>query len=295
VLELACGGGRPAIQIPGNSLRPPTFDADFRRTWDDGSAEISRYDTIRLRGGALVSGNAVAIVRRQTWSEDERVLNTDVNRPKTDLFPAISMNWVERCGDGPQMRREMTTSALALSSIEGRVSGSVTKVDFSSQSWDGQLFHQLLFDATGIRSHQYSYFESEGDEQVTLSYPNDGVSADGLWFWARHMAAPALTASEERALPLLPSLSSIRSRHLPLNWKHALLSRSAVHTNASGKEVEEWLVRLDGGDSQMFVVEATPPFRVIHWQHSSGERADLISSTREQYDGPGARASLQRP
>ncbi len=266
----------PAVQATtGPALRAPALDPDFHRTWDDGSAEVSTYTTERLRNGSLRKGTATVVLRRATFSEDDRVAEPDDVKaaPHGDLFPVMQMVWIEHYAMGAEACDEMTTSVVALSPVEGRAAGTETKTDFSSQSWDGQLFHQLLFDATGIRSHQYT-FEREGDEQITLSYPRDGVSADALWLWARGMAAPSVEVGQERIVDLLPRLRDVRERHAPLNWKKSTLVR------ASATQFE---VHGDGGATETFQVEKSSPFRVRQWQNSEGEHVELVTTTRMKF------------
>ena len=278
----------PTTQVTtGPALRAPVLSADFHQVWDDGSAEVSTYNTERVRGGALRKGTATAVIRRATFSEDDRVAEPeDIKTAQHgDLFPVMEMMWIERYSIGAEPCDEMTTTVVALSPVEGRAAGTETKTDFSLQSWDGQLFHQLLFDATGIRSHQYS-FQKEGDEQITLSYPRDGVSADALWFWARGMAAPLVDTGQQRIVDLLPRLRDVREQHQPLSWKKATLSRqSATQKN------DQFTVREDDGGTETFLVEKAPPFRVMHWQSSEGEHVELVSTGRmKSWD----QATLQR-
>ncbi len=262
------------------AFRAPVFDAAFRQQWDDGASETSAYQTVRLREGVLLKGTATAILRRANYSDDERVPIVKTKPIPPDLFPVIQMSWIERYQKGMNNCEEMTTSALALAPVDGRLAGAETKADFSLQSWDGQLFHQLLFDATGVRSHQYSYFETEGDEQITLPYPGDGISGDALWFWARHMAAPVLRPGEQRRVMLLPALRDARSQHRSLTWKKATLTRSANPQVFAGKPAEAFNMRTEDGFTESFVVEPALPFRILHWENSAGERADFVSASR---------------
>jgi hypothetical protein len=281
LLLSACNSGRPVTAAESPALRAPSFDADFRRLWDDGSAEVASYQTLRLRQGVLLKGAATVVMRRDTYSEDERVPVGAAKRAQPDdLFPAFQMNWLERYAAGAQNCAEMTTSVVALTSVDGRVSGAETKADFSFQGWDGQLFHQLIFDASGIRSHQYSYFESEGDEQITLPYPRDGVPGDVLWFWARGLAAPALNPGEQRAVMTIPALRDAREQHHALTWRRLTLSRGKDSTLLSGAPAGTYSAHADDGSSETFVVEQALPFRVLHWENSAGERADFVSASR---------------
>ncbi len=276
-------------------LRSPVYGPDFRDVWNDSSSEVSAYNTARMRQGKLQKGSATAITRRLLYSEDERVpIDPKVHEQARDAFPAIEMNWIERTASAPETAEEMTTSAVTLTAVDGRVPGVETKTDFSFQGWDGQLFHQLLFDATGVRSHQYSYFANEGDEQITLGYPRDGVSGDALWFWARHMAAPQLNSGEKRAVSVLPALRDVREEHRHLDWRHAVLSRSAEQQKVAGHAAELCTVAFDDGETETFYVETARPFRVLRWTDSSGESADLVSTNRMMLPAPSAPAATAK-
>ena len=294
ILLSACAGEQPERR-ERQALRAPVYGVDFRNLWNDGSAEVCDYSTARLRQGKLQQGSATAITRRLLYSEDERVpIDPKVHEQARDAFPAIEMNWIERTTSAPQSAEEMTTSAVTLTAVDGRVPGVETKTDFSFQGWDGQLFHQLLFDATGVRSHQYSYFANEGDEQITLAYPADGVSGDALWFWARHMAAPQLNSGETRTVSLLPALRDVREEHRQLNWRHAVLSHSAEPQTVGEHAAESFSVALDDGRTETFLVETAPPYRVLRWEDSTGERAELVSSSRMKLPAPPAPAETAK-
>jgi hypothetical protein len=286
ILLIGCAG-EPQAPSERQALRPPVYGSDFRDVWNDNSSEVCAYNTERMRQGKLQKGSATAITRRLLYSEDERVpIDPKVHEQARDAFPAIEMNWIERTSSSPEAAEEMTTSAVTLTAIDGRVPGVETKTDFSLQGWDGQLFHQLLFDASGVRSHQYSYFANEGDEQITLGYPRDGVSGDALWFWARHMAAPLLNSGEKRAVSVLPALRDVREEHRQLNWQHAVLSRSAAQQSVASHTAEPCTVTLDDGHTETFYVETARPFRVLRWTDSTGESADLVSTNRTMRTAP---------
>jgi hypothetical protein len=294
ILLIGCAG-EPQAARDGQALRSPVYGQDFRDVWNDNSAEVCAYNTVRMRQGRLQKGSATAITRRLLYSEDERVpIDAKVHEQARDAFPAIEMNWIERTTSAPESAEEMTTSALTLTAVDGRVPGVETKTDFSFQGWDGQLFHQLLFDASGVRSHQYSYFANEGDEQITLAYPKDGVSGDALWFWARHMAAPLLNSGEKRAASILPALRDVREEHRQLNWRHAVLSRSAEQQKVGAHPAELCIVAFDDGETETFYVETARPFLVLRWTDSTGESADLVSTNRMMLPAPTAPAGTAK-
>ncbi|MFH0794707.1 MAG: hypothetical protein V2A74_11810, partial [bacterium] len=181
----------------------------------------------------------------------------------------------------------MTSVFVALQSVNGRPTGSPTKISFSSQEWCGQLYHQLLFDEKAIREVSHSYFDGEADRDQTLDYPADGISEDALLLWARGLAAPPLEPGETREVPLLRSVEFARLRHLPVAWTKAVLSRSEkkeqVTVPAGTFEVESLTAAVQDGRRWTFYVEAANPQRILKWETDDGLKAELLASDRLQY------------
>lgn len=267
-----CGREAPAI-VPKPALAAPKLGLDFQKLWGAGQVEVSAYETMRVRGGLTQKGLATVTLRQQTFSEDDRVAVTGTKHAQTDQFPAMDLKWVERIGEGIA---EMTTVAVTLAAIEGKPSGVAAKATFSSQSLDGQLFHQLLFDSTGVRSHQYSYFDGEADEQITLPYPADGVANEALWLWARGMGAPAFPAGGRKTVMLLPSLTAARNGHLPLVWAKGVLTRESV-----SPDKDRFAATTEAGAAENWEVESAEPHRVLEWESSNGERAHLVRPAQQ--------------
>ena len=86
---------------------------------------------------------------------------------------------------------------------------------------------------------------------------------------------------------MLTSLAFARMRHQPLAWRKAVLSRAAgpehVTVPAGSFEADVYRAAIEGGRTWTLHVERTPPFRVIRWESSDGERGELIRSARLAY------------
>ena len=181
----------------------------------------------------------------------------------------------------------MTSAFVALERFEGRAAGSPVKITFSSQEWCGHVWSQLLFDPSSARRALHSYFDGEADRGGEAEYPEDGVPEDMLWFWARGLAAPSLEAGESVEVRLLPALKRARVRHEHSSWTPATLSRAAaterVQAPAGVFEVERWTATTADGYERTFLVEAAEPHRIVRWESSEGEKADLIAGERMQY------------
>ena len=254
-----------------------TIDAAFWKTWGDGQAELAGYDLTYPRYGQLRKGVAVTIFVSETFSNQLRVKADDGKHPPSDQYPVMKLNLIQDFQTGIYDYNNMTSTFAALAPVNSRPAGSPTKISFSEQEWCGHVYHQLLFDASAVRSQSHSYFDNEADQDQQLSYPANGVTEDQLPLWARGMAAPALAPGEKREVMLLPSLQAARHAHQPLAWKRATLSRTS-----GGGATEIYSARIEGFERK-FTVEKAAPHRILRWETSAGEHAELLKSTRLKY------------
>ena len=176
--------------------------------------------------------------------------------------PVIEMKWQRNLQTGISDSSEMTVCELSL------VGGVLGKASFSRQSWDGHSFKELVFGKTGMPL-------------------GDGVSEDGLVFWARGMGAPFLAAGESKAVPFLTGLRSAQDAGQPVAWSRINLTRGGatqkIEVAAGEFEVETYSAQLGNGNSYLYLVEAAAPHRVVRWEYTKGEVGELYSSERMKH------------
>lgn len=284
VWALLAGGTAPA-QKPAES--GPVFGSNFWSHWGDGRAELSAYDLEIPRYGQKRRGVAVAVFVTETFSDEARVKADPGRHAKSDEFPVLKLNLAQDFQTGVYDYHLMTSCFVALTPHRQRPAGSPTKISFSAQEWCGHAYQQLLFDETSIRSQQHSYFDGEADAAGNISYPENGMSEDALWFWVRGFAGPTLAAGQSREVPMLRSLQDARLRHRSLDWRNATLSRGAspktISVPAGSFEVEEFQAKIQGGRTWTFEVETQAPRRVVRWRVSDGQQGTLLGTSREAY------------
>ncbi len=278
----------PLVTSSSNApAQPPAFDAAFWKQWGDGQAELSGYDLTFPRYGQLRRGVAVTIFVTETFSNSLRVKADPGKHPATDEFPVMKLNLVEDYQTGIYDYNDMTSTFVTLAAVNGRPAGAPAKISFSSQEWCGHTFQQLLFDSRAIRATTHSYFDGEADRQSELNFPAGGISEDALLLWARGQAGPRIAPGERLEVELLGSLQASRQEHAPLSWHHATLSRSSRSQQvsvAAGKfTVETWTAAVPGGVQRTIYVEAAEPHRIVRWEATNGERAELLGSRRMKY------------
>ncbi|MSV30313.1 MAG: hypothetical protein EXQ52_16460 [Bryobacterales bacterium] len=292
LLSLACSPAPKAAFNPwpktGASLPASNlFDAGFWKHWGDGQAELASYDFSITRYREPRRGIAVAIFVTETFSAARNVKVDRADPSNPDHFPVLKLNLVEDFQTGVYDYNTMTSAFVALKAANGIADGTPAKVVYSSQEWCGQVFHQLAFGPTAIRETSHSYFDSEGEQDGTLPARAEGISEDSLPFWARQLARPALNPGESRSVPFLPSLQRSRLTHKPLAWTEATLRREAasreVTVPAGRFDAELWTAAIKDGPTVTFFVEKADAHRILKWESSDGEKAELIGVKRMKY------------
>lgn len=283
-LCLSCGSAPAPPPVPAPSK---LFGAEFWKQWGDGQGELSGYDLTIPRYGELRRGVAVTVFVTEPFSASRRVKVDKHDPADPDQFPVLKLNLMEDFQTGMYDYNTMSSAFVALKPVAGLRDGTPAKVSYSSQEWCGQVFHQLAFGPSSIREVLHSYFESEGERDATLDAREDGVSEDVLPFWARQMARPELAPGESRKVPFLGSLQHARLGHKRLAWTEATLTREASQRDIavpSGRfEVEVWTASVKEGPTLTYLVEKGPPHRIVRWESSDGERAELLAAKRLKY------------
>jgi hypothetical protein len=261
--------------------------ADFWKTWGDGEAEISTYDLIVPRYGEPREGTAALIFVTETFSNQLRLKADPGVHPKSDEYSVMKLNLVRDYQTGVYDYNEMLSSFVALEPINGLPAGVLTKATFSRQEWCGHMFQQLLFGNGKVKSSGFSYFDQEAPINQSLDVPGDALSEDALFHWVRGMALPLLKPGEKRTVPMLISAQSARDSHGPLLLTRATISRSAAPQSIEIEEgtwmVDYFRVEFPNGSTREFYVEHAVPHRIIRWEFSTGEEAELIRSERMKY------------
>lgn len=267
-------------------VNPALLGYDFWRHWSDGMAEVNSYDLTFPRYGQLRQGVAVAVFVTETFTNAQRVKHEEKEPDRQDLFPVMKLNLIESYRTGVYTYNEMLSSFVALTGVNLLPPGAPTKVSFSSQEWCGHVYHQLLFGPEKVRSTQHSYFDGEGDRNLELDIPDGSASEDTLWHWARGFGHPLMESGERAEVTLLPALQRVRHGHLDLAWAKATLKRgdpTQILAPAGKFDVEVVIAEIEGGPTRTFYVERASPRRIIRWETSDGERAELVASKRMKY------------
>ena len=212
----------PVHQTAGRSTDP----AAVRSYWYGGDAEITSYTLTQARYGELRQGDAVVVFVTEPFSKSKHVKLDDSR--EEDEVPVLKMNQIRTFTTGIYPYSMMTST---FSSFEG---GTALKATTSSQEWCGHTWTQMnLEEDNRYRFEQRSYFESEGDQNTTLT---SGMLEDNLWSTVRLLETEQLPAEVE--VDLIPSLQFLRLRHLPVQPYKATISTKYLREGESMLLVE---------------------------------------------------------
>ena len=278
----------------------PHYDAKFWDVWGDGKGELSAYSLTIPRYKQLRKGVAVTIFVTEPFSNSLRVKADPGKHGPGDEFPVMKLNLIKDYQTGIYDYNEMLSTFVSLAPVNNRAAG-ITKVSFSSQEWCGHVYSQILFGETRAQATQHSYFDGEADQQRDIEYADKSYSEDALMMWARGMTRPFTGAGTSSEYPMLTSLATSRARHEPLKWSPTAFLRDSgaqtIRVPAGSFEVEVFRTRHRDGSWKAYYVEKESPKRIVRWETSEGEKAELLGSDRLKYwemNGEGGEAALTR-
>ena len=196
-----------AILIPVLTADPAqSRNSDFAAYWHQGKAEITSYTLEQARYGEVHKGHAVLIYVTEDFSRDKHV---KLDRPAAagdDRVPILKLNFNKKFLTG-LYPYSMMTSVFSPVDLDAEDPHAL-KITTSSQEWCGHTFTQLNRKRDGYLVLMLSYFESEGDQTLTLE---NAISEDELWTTIRLDPSRLPTGP----LRLIPGTMVQRLRHLP--------------------------------------------------------------------------------
>ncbi len=131
----------------------------FKKYWYAGKAEITSYTLAQARYGELRAGNAVLIYVTEPFSAEKQV---KADAQNADNISVLKLNSTKNYLTGIYPYAIMTSSFYP---VYGN--SHALKVAFSAQEWCGQVYAQLN-NKENFEITSHSYFESEGDQQLSL-------------------------------------------------------------------------------------------------------------------------------
>jgi len=246
------------------------------KLWDDGQAEVARYDARRTVYGKTRSYERIMITVKEAFNAEYDVKTDTYDRQ--DLFTVMKVNLFARIMTDVYPYHYLTSIFYKRGEP-----GQVHKLTNSSQEWCGNTMKGFYRTDTGMVVRYDSYWDGEGAGQRTIE---DGpVFEDQLFYTLR---ALQFADGLEFSVDVYPSVVS--SKVGPLEPSSA---RFTVHndvvdltgTFSKGSSLPCWRVDMkrDDGATASWWIGQDAPNLLLKFRHSDGRSMALTSAERDAY------------
>jgi hypothetical protein len=223
----------------------------FGEYWYAGKAEICSYDVTQERYGEIREAEQVNIFVTEDFSGTKQVKLDNAAAAGQDRVPVLKLNLLRRFKTG-------IYDYSIMQSVFTPISGQPTlKSTCSVQDWCGQVFLQHNLESNEYRSRGFSYFESEGDQDIKLPIC---LLEDELWSRVRLNPAAIPTGS----LRVIPSAIYTRLRHKPEAAQNAALSLEKGDRESTLKLVYAAIPR-----ELRIRFETNFPHKILSWEETN--------------------------
>ncbi|OKL40351.1 hypothetical protein [Pontibacter flavimaris] len=196
------------------------YDA-FGAYWFQGKAEINTYALEQYRYGEKRNGEAVLIFVTEDFSRKKQVKLDNPQDNEDDAQKVLKLNLTKKFVTGIYPYSMMLS---VFTPVYDHVPA--VKVTASVQEWCGHTFTQLNRKDGKYKARQFSYFEQDGDKEISL----DAMPEDNLWTLLRLHPNQVPTGEVQ----LIPALLDQRLTHEKLEAEEAEISINPAKKSMAG-------------------------------------------------------------
>lgn len=235
--------------------------------WFQGLAELNSYELHQARYGEVHEGEAVLIFVTEDFSKKKNVkLDNPSNNPD-DKLPVLKLNMTKKFYTGVYPYSMMLSAFTPYQTPQN----GLTKLTATSQEWCGHTFTQLAQKGNKYSIDLYSYFESEGDQ--TLSIDQDFLE-DEIWNLIR--IEPDLLPQGK--LKVIPGLLFQRLRHTEIK------PLDGVAELKKGEKTSVYIFQIPELQRKLAITfENEVPHKIISWEEEQlsgfGANAQVLKTT----------------
>ncbi len=245
--------------VPGHAEVKP-WDEAFKKQWYAGLAEITRYELKQAQYRDAYAGDAVLIFVTEDFLADKHVKRERGDGPSVSV---LKLNATSNFTTGLYPYSVMTSVFTPVAPDQKHA----LKVTSTAQEWCGHTFIQLNRRDGNYHATVRSYFQSEGDRDLTLP---DAILEDEIWTRIR-LAPEQLPSGEIQIIPgaqfqrLAHALPQVQTAHAEL----ATHDTTQVYTLA--------YTSIDRNLSITF--EKAYPHAILGWEESHQRRGRWLTTT----------------
>jgi len=246
-----------------------TLPEGFNAYWYAGKAEICTYNVTQERYGEIRQAEQVNIFVTEDFSASKQVKLDDAGGASTDRVPVLKLNAIRRFHTGIYDYSIMQSTFTP-------INGTPTiKTSTTIQDWCGQVFIQNNLTNKGYRNRTFSYFESEGDQdlQWPLALLEDEI-------WTRIRLNPS--AIKTGKISIIPSAIYSRLRH-----QSGAAQNAELQVEPGEKESVLKLRYMDIPRSLIIRFETAFPHKILGWEefheNKIASKGDLKATRNSAY------------
>lgn len=251
--------------------------AAFWQHWGDGKGELSGYEVTTMRYGQPRKGRVVLVY--VTEPLDRRTLIKNDGVSAAQKLPVLKLNHMLTFDTGIYPYSVMTSIFAPVERFSGQAPFSPVKLALSAQEWCGHVYYQLRPRGASTYASLRSYFSSEGETDQLIEVGSSALYEDALLIQLRELDGP-FNGGRDWSGRLVPTLWATRKAHRPLGAVAATLKRSLAER--AGVKVTRFTLEY-GGFKRTYDVERQAPHRVLGWEASDGEKAQILKTARLPY------------
>ncbi len=244
-----------------NPLEAPAA-ADFGEYWFAGKAEVSRYELQQSRYGEIHPGDAVMIFVTEDFLPKRQVKSDDTNRTRSGSVPILKLNATKKFNTGVYPYSLMTST---FSPLDTAAHPHALKSTTTVQEWCGHVFTQFNRRGDNYQVRGFSYFQSEGDQDVELpvTWLEDEV-------WTRLRLDPSTLPTG--TVTMIPGSQYLRLAHREVKAVSAVAS---LETN-DGQLT--YRIRYPSLNRELSIrLDAAFPHRIQGWEEVGGAGGTLTT------------------
>lgn len=248
------------VESQGNGWDPQ----QFRKYWNQGKAELTRYELKQARYGEIHKGESVLIFVTEPFLTDKQVKYEQGDRSKA--IQVLKLNFTRKFYTGIYPYSLMTSVFTPTDFQKYRT----LKVTTSSQEWCGSMFLQMNLRNNEYESQIRSYFQSEGDRNLSVKTP---------WLedemWTRIRLAPGTLPVGQ--IELVPGSQYVRL------WHQELKPQQATATLADSGNLRTYSIEYKNIKRSVKIrFEKQFPYAITAWEETQpggfGDSALLTTS-----------------
>ncbi|CAN5356148.1 hypothetical protein BH23BAC1_BH23BAC1_46070 [soil metagenome] len=237
------------------------------KLWDDGNAEVAKYDAQRIIYGKPRHFEYIYILVKEDFNEEFNVKTDDYDR--NDLFNVMKVNQFARIET-----ENYPYHLLSCLFYKRNIPASLHKATISSQEWCGNTFKVFNNNETGYEYKYNSYWDGQGEGNYNL--PEKILFEDQLSYTFR-----ALNFRDELQFNYDIVESQITNK---ANEPQIYNATIEISDNSLG-ENNTWLVsvKLDNEKVNEYTFEKEYPNLLVSQKTWDGRNMQLKSTERKAY------------